>query len=83
MVELQINLVIERVISWSWIFVPPPSSKMYMKYEQAAPSRSARPRKCQPNLTLINTIGIFLVYDFWTPPLLSILYMGLTGSVLT
>ena len=27
--------------------------------------------------------GIFLVYDFWTPPLLSILYMGLTGSVLT
>ena len=24
--------------------------------------------------------GIFLVYDFWTPPLLSILYMGLTRS---
>ena len=30
--------------------------------------------------------GNFLVYDFWTPPpppLLSILYMGLTESVLT
>ena len=30
--------------------------------------------------------GIFLVYDFWTPPrapLLSFLYMGLTESVLT
>ena len=28
--------------------------------------------------------GIFLENDFWTsPPLLSILYMGLTGSVLT
>ena len=31
-------------------------------------------------------LGIFLVYDFWTPsppPLLSILYMGLTRSFLT
>ena len=37
----------------------------------------------------IEITGIFLDNDFWTPPvslppsLLSILYMGLTGSVLT
>ena len=34
------------------------------------------------NYNLINT-GIFLENDFWPPPLLSILYMGLTGSDLT
>jgi len=27
--------------------------------------------------------GIFLENDFWTPPLLSILYMSVTGSFLT
>ena len=32
---------------------------------------------------LAPAVGNFLVYDFWTPPLLSILYMGLTGSFLT
>jgi len=34
-------------------------------------------------LSLRPNFGIFLENDFWTPPLLSILYMGLTGSVLT
>ena len=32
---------------------------------------------------LASPIGNFLVFDFWTPPLLSILYMGLTSRVLT
>ena len=36
--------------------------------------------------SIFTKIGNFLVYDFWTPPqppLLSILYMGVTGSFLT